>query len=130
VLLAADGDERLSNAFDDLYNLAHRSAGKAAHDAWNAPLIQPDAEMNQGELYRQLSKFNTARDQFADDLRTATLPPRKRVSRWVRPRPRVGKLPLVHRPRTAHERRTVAPQDLITPAHRPPTRPDPSGVEN
>lgn len=129
LLLAADGDERISKAFDDLYDLARRSAGKAAHDAWNAPLIQSDGEMNQGKLYRQLSDFNTARDQFADDLRTATLPRRKRASRWVRSRHPVARLPLVRRPRAAHDRRAVAPQDLITTAHLPPARPEPSGVE-
>jgi len=33
VLLAADGDEKLSGAFDDLYKLARTSVGKEAHDA-------------------------------------------------------------------------------------------------
>jgi hypothetical protein len=129
VLVAADGDERLSNAFDDLYALARRSVGKTAHDAWSAPLIQSDAAMNQGKLYQRLSEFNAARDEFADDLRTATLPCRKRASRWVRSKRSLATLPLVRRPRTAAERRTVAPQDLISTAHVPPTRPKPSRVE-
>jgi hypothetical protein len=129
VLLAADGDERVSDAFDDLYKLARRSVGKTAHDAWNAPVIQSDAEMNQGELYRQLSGFNTARGQFADDLRTATLPRRKRTSRWVRSKRPVVNLPWVRQPRAAGERRAVAPQDLITTAHLPPARPEPSRVQ-
>jgi hypothetical protein len=114
VLLAADGDERLSDAFDDLYSLGRRSVGKTAHDAWNAPVIQSDAEMNQGELYQQLSEFNTARDQFADDLRTATLPRRKRASRWLRSKPQAAKLPWLRQPRSTYERRTVGPQDLLT----------------
>ena len=40
VLLAADGDERLSDAFDDLYAIARQTVGRAAHDAWTAPLIE------------------------------------------------------------------------------------------
>jgi hypothetical protein len=129
VLLAADGNERLSDAFDDLYALARRSVGKAAHDAWNAPVIESDSEMNQGSLYQQLSEFNTARDHFADDLRTATLPRRKRANRWVRSNHTITKLPLVRRPRTPRERRSVAPQDLITGNNPPPAGPEPSTVE-
>jgi hypothetical protein len=129
VLLAADRDDRLSDAFDDLYSLARRSVGKTAHDAWNAPVIQSDAEMNQGELYQQLSGFNTARDRFADDLRTATLPRRKPTSRWIGSKLPVVNLPWVRRPRAAGERRTVAPQDLITSAHPPPAPAEPSGVQ-
>lgn len=54
VLLAADGDEKLSDAFDDLYELARTTVGKEAHDAWMAPVITQDAEINQGDLYRRL----------------------------------------------------------------------------
>jgi len=129
VLLAADGNERLSDAFDDLYAMARRSVGKAAHDAWNAPVIESDNEMNQGWLYQQLSEFNTARDHFADDLRSATLPRRKRANRWVRSNHRVAKLPLVRRPRSPLERRSVAPQDQITGNDPPRTAPEPSPVE-
>jgi hypothetical protein len=81
VLLAADGGERLSDAFDELYNLARKSVGKAAHDAWEAPVITDDQEMNMGPLFRSLQAFNTAREAFADDLRTATLPRRHRITR-------------------------------------------------
>jgi hypothetical protein len=114
VLLAADGDERLSNSFDDLYHLARTTVGKAAHDAWNAPPIEADSQMNQGELYRQLAKFNGAKDQFADALRSATLPCRKRSTRWLRSSWPLSKLPFVHPPTAASERRGIAPQDLTT----------------
>jgi hypothetical protein len=132
VLLAADGDERLSAAFDDLYELARRTIGNAAHDAWNAPLIQSDKEMNQGKLYRRLSAFNAATDKFADNLRTATLPRHNRAGRWVRSKPGVAHLPFVHRPRATPERRPVAPQDLISAAHLPGAgaRAEPSAVED
>lgn len=129
VLLAADGNERLSDAFDDLYALARRSVGKAAHDAWNAPVIESDREMNRGRLYQLLSEFNTARDRFADDLRTATLPRRKRANRWVRSNHTVAKLPLVRRPRSRLERRSVAPQDLVTGNNPPRPGAEPSPVE-
>lgn len=36
VLLAADGDERLSDAYDALYAIARRTVGKEAHDTWEA----------------------------------------------------------------------------------------------
>jgi hypothetical protein len=112
VLLAADGDERLSNRFDKLYAVARTTVGKAAHEAWNAQPIQTDNEMNQGELYRTLRPFNAARHQFADNLRTATLPRRKRVSRWLRCSRVAAKLPWMRRPRPAEERISEAPQDL------------------
>jgi hypothetical protein len=130
VLLAADGDERLSNSFDDLYHLARTTVGKAAHDAWNAPPIEADSEMNQGQLYRQLAEFNGAKDQFADELRIATLPRRKRSTRWLRSTWPLSKLPFVHPPRAASERRGIAPQDLATEmreSHQPVSRSGPRG---
>lgn len=122
VLLAADGDERLSNAFDDLYALARTTIGKAAHDAWTTPVIQSDTHMNQAKLYRKLAAFNSACDQFAHALRTATLPRRKRASRWLRSKPAVARLPWVHPPRYVPQHRTPAPQDLTT-THLLTTRP-------
>ncbi len=114
VLLAADGDERLSDAFDDLYAIARQTVGRASHDAWTAPLIEHDSEMNMGELYQSLEPFNVARSEFADDLRTATLPSPKRVSRWLRLKyPTLTKIPWIRSPRTPAARRTVAPQDLV-----------------
>ena len=55
VLLAADGNERLAAAYDRLYATARQTVGKEAHDAWTAPTIEDDSEMNQGALYRRLS---------------------------------------------------------------------------
>lgn len=116
VLLAADGDERLSDAYDQLYAVARRTVGKAAHDAWKAPVIEDDHEMNQGDLYRQLSEFNSARNAFADHLRSATLPARHRASRAVRRKWKwTTKIPGVRKPRESSERITTAPQDLACP---------------
>ncbi len=113
VLLAADGDEKLSDAFDELYNLARTIVGKEAHDAWARPVIEGDQEMNQGDLYRRLADFNTKRAEFADHLRTATLPRRKRLWRWCRMRsPWLTKLPSVRAPRAVTDRQSAAPQDI------------------
>jgi hypothetical protein len=115
VLLAADGDERLSEAFDDLYKLARTSVGKEAHNAWIAPVIETDQEMNQGLLYRRLADFNAKRAEFADDLRTATLPGHKRIWRLTRTQwPLLAKLPGVRAPRTPADRQVAAPQDLAS----------------
>jgi hypothetical protein len=111
VLLAADGDEKLSDAYDELYAVARRTVGKEAHDAWATPVVEDDAEMNQGDLYRRLSEFSTKRAEFADHLRRATLPRRKRASRWIR-----SKLPGVRAPTTPEQRQIVAPQDLASSA--------------
>ena len=143
VLLAADGDERLSDAFDDLYAIARKTVGKASHNAWKAPPIEHDSEMNMGDLYRSLEPFNVARGEFADDLRMATLPSLKRVSRRIRLKyPTLTKIPWSHSPRTPAARRTVAPQDLVgseallpqlpdtdSPANEPSTRPEPDTVD-
>ncbi|MEV4420177.1 hypothetical protein AB0L40_09410 [Patulibacter sp. NPDC049589] len=88
VLLAADGDARLSGAYDELYLLARRTAGLAAHEAWKDPPVDKDPEMNMGGVFRELAPFNEGRQAFADDLRRATLPPiaraRRRARRWIR----------------------------------------------
>jgi hypothetical protein len=121
VLLAADGDEKLSEAFDDLYKLARTRVGKEAHDAWIAPVIDTDQEMNQGLLYRRLADFNAKRAEFADDLRTATLPRHKLIWRWTRTRwPLMTKLPGIRAPRTPADRQVAAPQDLASDSAEPP----------
>jgi hypothetical protein len=113
VLLAADGDERLSDAYDRLYAVARRTLGKAAHDAWKAPVIEDDRDMNQGDLYRQLREFNSARNAFTDDLRAATLPARHRASRAIRRRWKwTTKIPGVRQTTESSERIPTAPQDL------------------
>jgi len=115
VLLAADGDEKLSDAYDDLYAVARKTVGKEAHEAWTAPAIEDDAEMNQGELYRRLGDFNAKRAAFADHLRRATLPRHKRLSRWIRSNwTWTTKLPGVRTPTSPEQRQIVAPQDLAT----------------
>ena len=125
VLLAADGDERLSDAYDALYAIARRTVGKEAHDAWEAVIIEEDREMNQGELYRRLSEFTSARNAFADDLRVATLPATRRVSRAIRRRWEwTTKIPGVRRPTTSTERIVTAPQDL--PRGKPPGEDEPT----
>lgn len=113
VLLAADGDERVSDAYDALYAVARRTAGKEAHQVWKAPVIDSDEQMNQGELYRRLSEFTSQRNAFADDLRLATLPAPRRLSRWVRTHwPWTTKIPGVRTPTTAEQRQILAPQDI------------------
>lgn len=113
VLLAADGDERLSDAYDALYAVARRTVGKEAHDAWTAKPIDADEDMNQGDLYRRLSEFTKERNAFADDLRVATLPVPHRLSRAIRSRwSWTTKIPGVRSPTTNTERIVTAPQDL------------------
>lgn len=90
VLLAADGNDRISSAYDELYDLARRTVGTQAHLAWKADLIVDDEDMNMGEVFRNLTEFQAARDAFASDLRRATLARRKRLARrfaaWRRSR--------------------------------------------
>jgi hypothetical protein len=74
VLLAADGDDKLSRAYDELYDTARRTAGTVLTD---------DSKMNMGELFRRLKPFTDARTEFADHLRTATLPRRKKIRRAI-----------------------------------------------
>jgi hypothetical protein len=113
VLLAADGDEQLSDAYDALYGTARKTVGKEAHDAWGAPVIDDDSAMNQGDLYRRLEPFNIGRNAFIDSLRNATLPRWRRLSQWTRTKwPRLGRLPGVRVPTPSEQRRIVAPQDL------------------
>jgi hypothetical protein len=117
ILLAADGDEALSDAYDHLYAVARVSVGHEAHEAWQQPPITRDAEMNQGELYRRLQKFNKARTAFAENLRSATLPRRSRVWRWIRINWLwICHLPGVRAPTTPEQRQVTAPQDLATNA--------------
>jgi hypothetical protein len=119
VLLGADGDERLADAYDALYATARTTAGTAAHVAWTKPVIERDSEMNQGELYRHLEPFNIQRVEFIDALRRATLPRRRRFSRWARSRwPELTSLPGVQAPTPDEQRRTIATQDLPADGNR------------
>lgn len=113
ILLAADGDERLSGAYDDLYAVARTTVGKAAHDAWNQPVITDDTNMNMGDVYRTLMEFTARRHEFADELRTATLPRRLRIYRWVRANWRwTRRIPGARTPHEAIDRQITAPQNV------------------
>jgi len=46
VLLGADGRPRLAKAYEELVEVARRTAGNEAHKAWKEPAIRTDAEMN------------------------------------------------------------------------------------
>lgn len=84
VLLAADGDEDLARAYDELVERARQTAGQQAHLAWTQPAIKTDAEMNMGHVFESLTPFRTQLDAFKDDLARSTLPRRKRVRRRLR----------------------------------------------
>lgn len=79
VLLAADGDEKLRSAYDELVEEAKRTAGGEAHTAWTEPAVTTDAEMNMGGIFESLAPFRTQLDVFKDDLARSTLPRRKRL---------------------------------------------------
>lgn len=83
VLLAADGDERLSATFNELVEVARTTAGAEAHRAWNEEPITTDAEMNMGPLFEKLKPLWTKLDAFEGDLARATLPRRKRVKKHL-----------------------------------------------
>jgi hypothetical protein len=84
VLLAADGDPRLAAAYDTLVEVARRTAGAEAHDAWDSPPITSDAEMNMGALFDRMGELRTQLDIFRDDLARATLPRRTRLGRRLK----------------------------------------------
>lgn len=84
VLLSADGDERVSAAYNDLVETARATAGAEAHDAWTAPPVGTDAEMNMGPLHERLAPFRERLARFELELAAATLPRRKRLLRWFR----------------------------------------------
>lgn len=83
VLLAADGDESLARAYDELVEVVRQTAGQEAHEAWKQPPIRTDAEMNMGHLFDRLMDFRTQLDVFKDDLARVTLPRRTRVRGWL-----------------------------------------------
>jgi hypothetical protein len=85
VLLAADGDESLARAYDELVERARETAGQEAHVAWTEPAITTDAEMNMGDIFDRLTPFRAQLDAFKDDLARSTLPRRKRFKRRLRP---------------------------------------------
>jgi hypothetical protein len=84
VLLAADGDERVSAAYDDLVETARATAGAEAHVGWTEPAVSSDSEMNMGPLHERLEPFRARLARFELELASATLPRRKRLWRWWR----------------------------------------------
>jgi hypothetical protein len=84
VLLAADGDRRLSRAYDRLVQVARSTAGTEAHNAWQEPAIRSDAEMNMGPLFDRLADLRRELLAFEQALSRATLPRRLRMWRRIR----------------------------------------------
>ncbi len=84
VLLAADGDQRVSAAYNALVETARQTAGQEAHEAWNDDPIETDAGMNMVPLFERLKAFRDRLQRFEGDLARATLPRRRRVWRWMR----------------------------------------------
>jgi hypothetical protein len=84
VLLAADGNDRLSSAYNQLVKEARKTAGREAHEAWKEPPITSDPEMNMGELFARLRAFRDRLGSFEEDLARATLPRRTRLLRRLR----------------------------------------------
>jgi hypothetical protein len=81
VLLSADGDERLAEAYEELVEEAQRTVGQEAHTAWTRPAITTDAEMNMADTFEMLTQFRMQLDAFKEDLARSTLPRRKRLRR-------------------------------------------------
>lgn len=106
VLLAADGDRRLADAYDDLCATARVHAGKLAAEQWEQPPPGEHASMNRPEIFQALKPFSERRDRFADDLRAATVPRVKRTVRWVRTH-----LAFLPAPRPRSPRRIDLPHD-------------------
>lgn len=82
VLLAADGDQRLAEAYDQLVQTARETAGAEAHEAWKAEPVKADHEMNMGLLFERLTPLRESLAAFENDLARATLPRRTRARRW------------------------------------------------
>jgi hypothetical protein len=78
VLLRADGDDDLADAYDTLFETARNTAGHQAHIAWTEPPIKKDEQMNMGPLFEKLEPFRDELERFETDLGRATLPRRRR----------------------------------------------------
>jgi len=84
VLLNADGDARIAEAYGHLVEVARRTAGAEAHQAWKEPAIESDTEMNMAQLFGRLAKLRSQLETFEDELARATLPRRLRFARKIR----------------------------------------------
>ncbi len=81
VLLAADGDRVVSDAYDQLIGVARKTAGAEAHQAWKEPVIKTDVEMNMADVFQRLKGFREELEAFEGSLAQATLPRRKKLRR-------------------------------------------------
>ncbi len=84
VLLAADGDHRISTAYNTLVETGRQTAGREAHEAWNDEPIAADSGMNMAPLFERLRPLRDRIAQFETDLARATLPGQLRLWRWMR----------------------------------------------
>lgn len=84
VLLAADGNQRITDAYNALLETARETAGSEATKAWKDEPIKTDPQMNMPELFDRLQSFRDGLKRFESDLARATLPRRRRVWRWMR----------------------------------------------
>lgn len=84
VLLGADGDLDVSEAYNRLIEVARETAGSEAHRAWKEPPVTTDEGMNMGPLFDRLAKLRHELERFQSDLARATLPRRTRLSRCLR----------------------------------------------
>jgi hypothetical protein len=84
VLLAADGHQRIADAYNALVATARRIVGKEAHDAWKQEPIGEDSKMNMGPLFDRLAEFREQQLNFQAAMAQATLPRRLRAAHWIR----------------------------------------------
>jgi len=88
VLLAADGDRTVSDAYDQMIDVARKTAGAEAHQAWKEPVIKTDAEMNMADVFQRLKGLREELEALEGALAHATLPRRKKMWRAFRRYPR------------------------------------------
>ena len=79
VLIAAEGQSKVTNCFREFVGTTRRIAGGAARDAWNSEPIRADADINMPELARQLSAIDIYRDRYRDAIQDAARSPLTRV---------------------------------------------------
>lgn len=83
MLLRADGDTRITEAFERLYATARNTAGAEAHHAWTVRPVSEDSEMNMGDVFDKLRNLDVQLDAFTRELAWATLPRRKTLWRRI-----------------------------------------------
>jgi hypothetical protein len=78
VLLSADGNQVISDAFERLVGVARATAGAEAYQAWKEPAITADTETSMADVFQRLKDFRDELEVFESALAHATLPRRKR----------------------------------------------------